>query len=643
MNTNIVGDFDPESRKLLQGIRFLDLNQIGYDGIQNERQDSLASVRGKRSFEEISNEYAMNGGFGRESLFYTAPAIKETIACRVDSKKWIYKFYQSTKGSELISDYRKYDSFLEKSEGKSDDVYDFILYIETDYTLNMGKVLLIKMSNAMIIDYLEEFKNNIDTTIVKQWSTSIYELNKSRKGFSATIDDIENAFLLEIQYRPKVNDGTIKLTNSEIVSMVPSQLSEKIREIKIDRENWDPTLKSDRYKLESLRKEVDSLSGNLTEFKTEVAYCRKFLETINLFSPLTGKNLVLEGSIQFLKSLEIGIASIIQKLKLNKKKGPEYFAFFCGIIDGIIEFICGIIDVVFLILELIFSNALKDKPEFELDFLELREGLEEFIEAWLDDPNFLDKKITEMMEAYEYSRRNDPKLNKYQIAHNNGEDLVLAIDIILSFIAIVKSLTSSSKYLPKFTEWIDEVVARNGKGALKVEEALQEAKRSKKLIGAIEYEILSDNLLKKYIDDVLNICNEKGLNLEIRWIDETHPDFGNYGLLGKLEITLDKRNLFLHLRPECPKITWYHEKKHLEDFLELGWRRYTDISKKTPWKHEQSVWDFIYKNRNRWSEPELVDAYLYYQDYIGKKSGYKLSYKLKEMEDLGKKLGLIKK
>lgn len=83
---------------------------------------------------------------------------------------------------------------------------------------------------------------------------------------------------------------------------------------------------------------------------------------------MTGKNLVLDGSIQFLKSLEIGIVSIIQKLKLIKEKGPEYFAFFCGVVDGVIEFVCGIIDVIFLILELIFSNALKDKPELNLIF-----------------------------------------------------------------------------------------------------------------------------------------------------------------------------------------------------------------------------------------------------------------------------------
>ena len=81
----------------------------------------------------------------------------------------------------------------------------------------------------------------------------------------------------------------------------------------------------------------------------------------------------------------------------------------------------------------------------------------------------------------------------------------------------------------------------------------------------------------------------------------------------------------------------------MEDFLEMGWKRYTDISKKTPWLHEEAVWKRVYKNRNKWSEPELVDAYLYYQGYIAKNSNYKLSYMLKELEELGKKLGLIKK
>ena len=154
---------------------------------------------------------------------------------------------------------------------------------------------------------------------------------------------------------------------------------------------------------------------------------------------------------------------------------------------------------------------------------------------------------------------------------------------------------------------------------------MQEAKRTKKLIGVIEYEILNPNLLKKYIDDVLKICKEKGIKLEIKWIDETHPDF-NSDLLSRLDVNLTKKDILrLNLRPECPKITWFHEKKHLEDFFEMGHKKYKEIHLKTPWKHEESVWEFIYKNRNKWNEPELIDAYLYYKNYIWEKSNFKLS------------------
>ncbi|WP_449386729.1 zincin-like metallopeptidase toxin domain-containing protein [Chryseobacterium lineare] len=125
-------------------------------------------------------------------------------------------------------------------------------------------------------------------------------------------------------------------------------------------------------------------------------------------------------------------------------------------------------------------------------------------------------------------------------------------------------------------------------------------------------------------------------------IDNTHPRFNEPDYLGGFRITNEKNKVILSLRPECPKITWHHERRHLEDFLELGWKRYSKISKTTPWKHEESVWNYILKNRNKWSEPELVDAYLYYQDYVRRKTLSKIKIEIKEMEDLGKKLGLIK-
>ncbi len=383
-----------------------------------------------------------------------------------NNNQWIVKYHQSTKGSELVDFYRKYDDSLAKSTGTSDNVYDLMFYIETDYNVNLGKVLLIKMSNAMIDFYSKSVKENSSTNVIKEWSEQIYNLNKNKDGFTATINDIEKAFLLEIRYRPLVNKGTFKYTNSEVTSIISSQLSKKIRAIKIDRENWDPTLKSDRYKLKSYENGINYISSTLNDFKNEVTIYRNFLAVISSYTP---KNVFLDSCISLLKSFEDGISFIAQIVLSNKENNKAFFAYLCGIINGVFEFICGIIDVIFLLLELIISTNLKEEPQYQLDFLQLREGLEECIEAWLKDPEFLSKEIENMINAYDYARYKDPKLTVYQIAHNTGEDLVLTIDIILSFIAIVKALTNSSKYLPKFTEWIDEVVERNPRISRKID------------------------------------------------------------------------------------------------------------------------------------------------------------------------------
>ena len=153
------------------------------------------------------------------------------------------------------------------------------------------------------------------------------------------------------------------------------------------------------------------------------------------------------------------------------------------------------------------------------------------------------------------------------------------------------------------------------KGA-EMEEALeQSAKRGIKKIGAVEYEMLSPSLLTKYTQDMVDLCRKKGISLEIKWIDETHPRFNEPDYMGGFRITESKNKVILSLRSECPKITLYHERWHLEDFLEMGWKRYTDISKKASWLHEEAVWKRVYQNRNKWSELETVDAYLYYKRY----------------------------
>jgi hypothetical protein len=67
MNTNIVNldDFDPESQRLFQGMTFLDLDKIDFDGKQN----GFNQLKTNKSFEDFTNEYALNSPFGENSIF----------------------------------------------------------------------------------------------------------------------------------------------------------------------------------------------------------------------------------------------------------------------------------------------------------------------------------------------------------------------------------------------------------------------------------------------------------------------------------------------------------------------------------------------------------------------------------------------
>jgi Metallopeptidase toxin 4 len=625
MTNDIFDEFDKEGQTLLGGLKFLSFKDLKSGKAGN--QDSLATVKTKKSFEEMSNDYSKRSPFGEKSLF-NSDAIKLSRNFIVKSgTKWLYATKQSQSGTELIKEYRKYDSVIAESIGNTDEINDFIIYIEDNYTVNLGKILLIKMSDKMINYYTETFLKDPKTEILKSWSSIIIEQNKNKDGFSATVDDIENAFLLEIQYRPLVNNGIIKFTNTEIASMVSSQLSEKIRGIKIDRENWDPTLKSERYKLQSLEKGINYIITTLNEYKNEVSDYRKFIEIINKFSfnSITGNNKLLDDYVLFLKSIEKGIASTIQQIQLTKEKGKEYFAYLCGIINGIFEFICGIIDVIFLILKLVYTIDTIEKPELELDVLELREGLEELTEAWLKDPDFLSKRIQEMLKAYEYARYNDPKLTKYQIAHNTGEDLVIAIDIILSFIAIVKAITNSSKYLPKFTEWIDDVVENGGKGGKKLEDIdflakWEKAIESKGGLGFLDGQKLNRARIRYWIDEIKKISNEKAV---LRVADEGTELFAR--LKGN-RAGFNPFNQELIFQKGMTEYEMLHEYKHLEEFSIIGKDEYIkgmkdlgyslELDLIRTYKREMYVYNEIMKQANKFNKTELKHARWIIDDII---------------------------
>jgi bacterioferritin (cytochrome b1) len=552
---------------------------------------------------------------------------------------WNYEIVHDYNGSQLIKEFRAENKMIKDSTGTEDEALDFILYAEKcDGSISLGAVLLIKMSDAMV-KYYYNYRGEVN--LAHFWAKHISKQQKYNHTFHFTESQIAKAFIDSLALQTKlIGDVSVVYIANYAKHLRENTSSLLLENLKFTREQYDPTLNSENYLLYKSKKAADYFVSKcndtthaLQQFKDKLSLFKSFkIAGLELNTP------IISDIIFVIDNLYNKVASFRQWILKNQEAIQLKIAYLCGIWNGMVEFVSAIVDVVLLAVNVLVDELLEYSINLEL--LEIREGIEEVLVKLNKPPDKLVEQLLQAIERYKYTRYDDKTLTIYQKEYHKGEDEILAIDIITSIILIIRSVPSLAKNLSKFSKWVDEVLARNGKGALKVEEALQEAQRSKKIIGAIEYEMLNLNLLKKYIDDVLKISKDKGIKLEIKWIDDTHPEFLNMELLGKFEVTLEKTKVYLHLRPECPKITWFHEKKHLDDFLEIGWKNYTNISKKTPWLHEQSVWNYIYKNRNKWSEPELVDAYLYVRNYTRNKSLNKIKFELKEMEDLVIKFGL---
>lgn len=456
------------------------------------------------AFETKSKEYALASPFGTGSLFMP---VQEAFIID-NSGTWYFTWETSGNASDLIEKYRKFDPKLEKSQGNTDDDFDFIVYYETEGRVNLGKVVLIKMNSAMHYSY-HNTKDSEKKSILNKWCLGIYEISKARQDFTATVEDLIEAFKKEILYRPLVNNGLHQKTNPELISGGFDKIAEIMRLIKINRESWDPKLMSNEYKLLPFEKALKIILDKLAKFRNHISDFINLVEILKTFS----ENLILNSVYTLLKAIENNLTLIINAIAGSKKLGTGYFAYLCGIINGIIEMACGIIDIVLLVFKLIMVNEEKSGVEFGLDGLSLREGLEEFIEACLKDPDFLNKQIAEAIKNYNDTRYRDPKLNIYQLAYNAGEDTVIAIDIIISIITVVKGITNSSKYLPKFTKWIDDIIRRNPVVANKIENAI--LKLTKVALGESELSKLAIRYRRS-----LPLPTHGGNIAVFEWIDE---------------------------------------------------------------------------------------------------------------------------
>ncbi len=374
---------------------------------------------------------------------------------------WKYHIVHDYNATRLLKEFREENVKLKHSKGSGDDEIDFIIYAEKDdMTISLGRVLLVKMSDAMI-KYFYQYKGKEDLT--KVWSEHIYKEQKLKdnKTFQFTVDDLSKAFLVSIGAQSKLLFDISVLDAENYLKRLTDNLSDFLHDdLKFSREQWDPTLKSDKYlftkpeaavnyfvrKCDNLTKELKNIKDRLELFKSF-----RFFE-YELKTPMV--NNLIATIDKLLKN--------IQKFKVwviaNKNDIQFKIPYICGVWNGMVEFLAGVIDIILLAIKILIDELFDDKLNLEL--LELRESIEEILGAIIKDPEKIFNEAIESIKNYKYSRYDDPKLNNYQLQYNEGEDTILAIDLIVTIVTIIKGLAALSRKLPKFTKWIDDVLKR---------------------------------------------------------------------------------------------------------------------------------------------------------------------------------------
>jgi hypothetical protein len=127
--------------------------------------------------------------------------------------------------------------------------------------------------------------------------------------------------------------------------------------------------------------------------------------------------------------------------------------------------------------------------------------------------------------------------------------------------------------------------------------------------------LIPERLLKKRIKNIVK--QYKNFKLEVHFVDEvTNPtklaDWNRRKVLGSFKPGVPPK---LYFRKNVTELTWQHEIWHLEDLKKWGSKKF----KETPlWKHEESVWEKVWANKNKWTENELADSYHYYKEVADK-------------------------
>ena len=372
---------------------------------------------------------------------------------------WKYEVIHDYNGSKLIKEFREENLKLKNSKGTDDEDIDFIVYAEKDdFTISLGRVLLIKMSDAMV-KYYYQYKGTEDLT--KFWAKYVFDQQKSNNTFHFKEDEIAKAFLDSIKLQTSLISDITVLDVENYLKRITENISTFFHEdLKFSREQWDPSLKSDKYLFSKPEQAANYFVNKCNDLIKELNDLKAKLKLIESFN-IVGFEVKTPLIEDLIKAIDNKIKSI-QKFKAwiieNKNDLKLKIPYICGVWNGMVEFVAGIVDVILLALNIIISE-LSDEG-INLETLQIRESIEEILDAILKDPMKIIDDAINSIKQYKYSRYDDPQLNQYQLQYNEGEDTILAIDIIVTIITIIKGIAKLTKQLPKFTKWIDDVLKR---------------------------------------------------------------------------------------------------------------------------------------------------------------------------------------
>jgi hypothetical protein len=167
------------------------------------------------------------------------------------------------------------------------------------------------------------------------------------------------------------------------------------------------------------------------------------------------------------------------------------------------------------------------------------------------------------------------------------------------------------------------------------------AQDAKKVLDDLGGTIISSNLLKKKLSNLIAKYQKIGLKITTEEINSNHrlmKEWIENRRWGQLQTSHKNFKVNFRYREDCSLLTFQHEVWHLEDYVSLGIKRYSEINQKTPWLHEKAVFERILATKARWTELELIDSYLYYKKYSRDEGGIEIF--IEEMENLCKKLNI---